>query len=385
MRRLVIIVCFALLVASCSSTPDVVTSESSGSSVTTENTSTMESIPDGTTESFVERTQEYIDAAWDSRLDYNGSGLDEIPDLALESIRYDYGLISDVTVENDSSYNGLAASIEEYEEGLMETDYPSVESDALSEQVMRCDNRIVCIRSYVQVTSGYRIEYITWDHAGEVLRFSDVITDYDLFIDTVSPLILESLGDLDEDVVDEIMSTLINASESQDFVFYMTNDSLSFFVEYCYSDEEGTLVNDSVEVTIPYREYADLFDPQYLPGNGAMIWEDPIAIRDLNSICLSDEYYNSLIGGTFVSYNGHDYAVIKVGSSMVDALAEGESESGESFSYEDYDPPIIAVVDLESNEIVYSEQSSWAELYDHRSLNPFGNCSDAIAFVADHV
>ena len=50
---------------------------------------------------------------------------------------------------------------------------------------------------------------MTWDYGGELLSFSDVIRDYDMFITTVSPLIQESLEDIDGVDAEEVLSSLI--------------------------------------------------------------------------------------------------------------------------------------------------------------------------------
>lgn len=111
----------------------------------------------------------------------------------------------------------------------------------------------------------FNSEYMTWDYGGELLSFSDVIRDYDMFITTVSPLIQESLEDIDGVDAEEVLSSLIYTPDDIDFDFYMTNDSLCFFVDYFMSDDDANVLTDSNMIAVPYREYADLFEPRYLP------------------------------------------------------------------------------------------------------------------------
>ena len=66
-----------------------------------------------------ERTSESIEAAWDSRLDHDGSGLDEIPELLVELDSVNR--ICDISIDNDA-YMDLEESIDEYEATLWESD-----------------------------------------------------------------------------------------------------------------------------------------------------------------------------------------------------------------------------------------------------------------------
>ena len=389
MKRSLLLILVALTIASCSVSPNTVTSESfdlatsTYSSVEETTSDDVSCLPEG-------RTQDVIDEAWESRLDHNGSDLVEIPDVSIS--RYSDEVISYIEVD-PLLYSDLSVSVEDYDHSFRGGDEPDESLRQLDYCVLRCDNRLLSLKAKARIasadaaepTSVDRIDYVTWNYRGEELCFSDVIEDYGYFVDTVSPLIREALNDIDAIDADEILATLLYAPDGVDHEFYMTNDSLCFFVDYSFSDDEGTLVSDSVLVKVPYREYADLFDPQYLPGEGTMIWEDSSELQGVNSVCASEEYYNSLIGGTFISYSGLEYVVVKIQSGMVETLAESAAERGETFVYDDYDPPIVAIVDLESEEIIYFEQSDWNEVYDNRSLHPFGDISDTVAFVEEHV
>ena len=127
------------IISSCSnqSTETSITPSESESITTTTSEATTETTEVTTIEDL--RTQDVIDAAWEARLDYCGSGLDSIP--AVSMLTTDYGYILDVDPEN---YPELAESVDS-----IETDNPLI---------YRCDNRLISFRC----SSGF----ITLDYLG---------------------------------------------------------------------------------------------------------------------------------------------------------------------------------------------------------------------------
>lgn len=368
MKKSVVLILSMCMLAGCSSVDTVPDTSVTEAPTTT----TDETIIEETEADVYERTQEMIDAAWEERLEYNGSGSDEIPELVV--IMDASVCMSDISIDNDV-YTELETAVDEYEAEVYAADV-----DMYRSHVLRCDNRVVCISSQIVKDQDRYTEYITWNYTGERLCFSDVIRDYDVFINTVSPLILESLEDVDDVDAQEILSSLIYATDDVDFEFCMTDDSLCFFVEYSMSDEEGNVISDRSVITVPYREYADLFEPEYLPGDGIMMWEsDYYDIEDTmgHSYAYGD-YYNEVVLGTNVSgLNGRNYMLI-----IMDNSTAAFEVDIDQHCTDDYPCPIIAIYDIDAGEIVYSEEIDWG--VDWQYGNELGSFGDDIAFIEEH-
>jgi hypothetical protein len=152
-------------------------------------------------------------------------------------------------------------------------------------------------------------------------------------------------------------------------------------VDYYTSEDNGNVLTDSAKITIPYREYADLFEPEYLPGDGLMMWfsNDEGIEEIVGQRFTYDEYYNDIVCGTFVNnLNGRDYIVIWMQNS--EAAFEVDIDLA---CADDYQSPILAVYDIDAAEVVYSEPISWG-LYD-RYNTMLGSFSDTLSFIEDHV
>ncbi len=247
----------SVIISSCSN-------QSSESSITsseseTITTTTSETVTETTEVTTIEdlRTQDVIDAAWEARLNYCGSGLDSIP--IVSEMHNEYGYVFSV---DSADYPELAVSVDSIFEGATETVYP---------HIYRCDNRLISFRC----SSGF----ITLDYLGNELELEDIVTDYSYFMATVQPLLEEQYPE-DEDVTD---------IEFQNF--YMTYDSVKFIYKLSVGIDSPN--SQVILITLGYREYADLFNPCYLPGDGVLI--------DYTSGSLN----NSLEWTPFNTYDGY--------------------------------------------------------------------------------
>ena len=146
------------------------------------------------------------------------------------------------------------------------------------------------------------------------------------------------------------------------------------------SDDDANVLTDSNMIAVPYREYADLFEPRYLPGDGIMMWEsnDTEIERIVGQDFTYDDYYDDIYCGTFVTgLNGRDYIVMW----MQNDTAAFEVDIDQS-STDYYQGPILAVYDIEAAEVVYTEPFSWG-VYDRRNTL-LGSFSEIIDLIEEH-
>ena len=293
------------IISSCSnqSTESIITSSESESITTTTSEATTETTEVTTIEDL--RTQDVIDAAWEARLDYCGSGLDSIP--IISEIHNEYGYILNVDSVDypelaesvDSIFVNVAETIRQYSENPDNNTH-------VSSGLKRCDNRLI---SFIKVITNYEFhddgtydvtrdrDYITLDYLGNELELEDIITDYSYFMATIQPLLAEQYPE-DEAVTD------------MEFVdFYMSYDSATFI--YSLSVGLDSPQEQEIRISLGYREYADLFNPCYLPGDGVLIDYQP----DRNSLEWTpfntyDGYYSALGDIIIVmNYNEYNYFV----------------------------------------------------------------------------
>ena len=271
----------SVIISSCSN-------QSSESSITsseseTITTTTSETVTETTEVTTIEdlRTQDVIDAAWEARLNYCGSGLDSIP--IVSEMHNEYGYVFSV---DSADYPELAVSVDSIFEGATETVYP---------HIYRCDNRLISFRC----SSGF----ITLDYLGNELELEDIVSDYSYFMATVQPLLAEQYPE-DEAVTD-----------IEFLYYYMTYDSVTLV----YTLSVGIDSPDSqwISITLGYREYADLFKPCYLPGDGLLIDYFPTNYDLSADWCFDyycDGYYYGFFNPIFVmNYNESNYCVALYG------------------------------------------------------------------------
>ena len=283
-----------------------------------------------------ERTQEMIDAAWDERLNYNGSGLDIIPSVRVNNNITDRW-INEIYVDG-VGYSELSSAVYQSQDDLFEIyDVINNEDIEVYQNVSRCDNRVLGIKTLImdrnhnqQMTRHY--VYQTWDYNGRKLLLNDIVTDYQYFISTVSPLISDALVEFDSVVVSEVISDLYNTNP-EDIDYYLTGNSLNLICEIddVYLNEEPS---EYVIVQVDYRRYADLFNPEYLPGDGLMITVQNLeSVNNRINTLRHDDVYDSPGGSIFLitNYYEHNYNVITYESSyVVEEGAVGNSNTGVS-------------------------------------------------------
>ena len=180
------------------------------------------------------RTQEQIDAAWEARLDYNGSGLEEIPLMNYKGEHY----------SDAPEYDNIYAELTEIKDNIY--------------RVTRCDNRVVSCDGFFE--DGNVIGY-NYDTYGNKLELEDVIVNKSLFdyfvTDYIRNVWYPSLSDHEKRYTTlwEVMDKYEEITDE----WYLTADSLIF------------RINASVHLNISYRLFADFFNPEYLPGDGLMV------------------------------------------------------------------------------------------------------------------
>lgn len=210
-----------------------------------------------------EYTQEDKEAAWESRLGNYGLALSELPELkeceeVFEMCNYDRTCTYKLTIHSfqleEPEYVSINAGIAE----LVEAErrywgnllYRDEEVELL---VSRMDGRVISIRS-----SEYRniLDAVTFDMAtGEKLSCADIFAD----ANTAEAIIAEKL-------VEELQTAgadrqMIRNAE------YFSLESVEGY--HWYLDEEGVVITvgtyHGYSIVLPYREYAYLIQPQYLP------------------------------------------------------------------------------------------------------------------------
>ena len=129
------------------------------------------------------------------------------------------------------------------------------------------------------------------------MEFEDIITDYSYFMATIQPLLAEKYPE--GEVVTDI-----------EYVDYFMNyDSATFIYKLSVGIDSPR--EQTIRITLGYREYADLFNPCYLPGDGVII--DFFSDSYGSNMGLSDrydDYYFMLVDIYIVmNYNESNYCV----------------------------------------------------------------------------
>ena len=298
---------------------------------------TESSIIEEPVETLPPRTQEMIDAAWNERLNYNGSGADNIPVIDFEEVDMDWGYIYRICLDDDA-YPGLSEAVQQ--EQQIGIDYINdVDSSFIVRQykhkINRCDNRVLSIRDWIfmadAVDGGERISdvtYHTWDYSGQELNITDVVTDFTNFVQVVMPLIADAIPEASNVDINEVIEGLIH-SNPDDIDFYLTSSTLNFVCHY-YDDTQGAVV--PVIIRVNYREYADLFNPEYLPGDGLMLSDAYLEERYLGNLTnridfyRHDQEYDSPEGCDWLvsNYRNGNYMIVCYSSSrLIHERADG--------------------------------------------------------------
>lgn len=220
-------------------------------------------------------TQEDLEAAWDSRLGNYGILLTALPEVKAYEEVYE---IQSRTASNLLTINGMQIEGDEYvsinaglaemmEEEKMRYEKEGIDWDTSAYlYVCRLDGRVISVKNnwYLWFSNAATFDMIT----GEQLECEDLFFDKE----TAEALIAEDLVKQVENWYDwgfntsnEIKEQCIEEAES----FTFENDA----VYQWYLDGESMVVTVIVGghryvSMLPYREYAYLFCPQYLPGDG---------------------------------------------------------------------------------------------------------------------
>ena len=302
-KRISMVLISTILLAGCSTVKETeVTSETVTEVTATEATENETEIID--TETTVEitepeetgyiRTQEQIDAAWEARLAYNGNGLEEIPLMNYKGERY----------SDAPEYDNIYAELTEIKDNIY--------------YVTRCDNRVV---SYEGFSINGNLTGYNYDAYGNKLKLEDVIVNKSLFDYFVTDYICNewypNLYDYEKNY-----ATLLEVMDRYEEItdeWYLSADSLVY------------IINANMHLKISYRQFADFFNPEYLPGEGLMIARVTNGGADLqigsSTVTISTEiiygdasydvesYYSEYNGGVWDRYwvqdiDGHNRVVL---------------------------------------------------------------------------
>lgn len=299
-----------------------------------------ESLEDEVTETIVSRSQEIIDSAWDNRLSYYGSGINSIPNIVIEESDVE-GYVYIVNIDDDL-YPNLTDSVRQTQQDYIEI--LNCEPDYIirnyTHEIHRCDNRVLSISNWLFMSDGAEngmriseVTYNTWDYNGRELYLTDIVCDYQCFITNIHSLIMDSLYESGVTDAEMQYDELLHYSSPNDIDFYLTDDSLMLVLN------NDNLINTSnntdqevIRIEIKYKEYADLFNPEYLPSPGLMLSSQDVDIVNVIIDSFShDEIYDSPAAMTFYIQNndGTNYYLVAYESSFVmETRAAGDNGDG---------------------------------------------------------
>ncbi len=239
-------------------------------------------------EELSEVTQEEINAAWESRLLVNKNYSDEIPTITEKDVENEVEIqkldnlcvtIYPIIQISGESYTDLHDSVEVLIKSELEAFTKSV-NGLTPEQVgenASCTFYIRQTRNDVRTLSctlekkihniedevnkmGYTFDSLT----GKKIEFSDIIQDEPRFWNYTKEYILESMKENKSNSAAKYSSMIKEMDEnSSDWIWYLNASGIS--IEFP-RDVMESLGCDAF--TIPYKKCANLFNPEYLPGDG---------------------------------------------------------------------------------------------------------------------
>lgn len=299
----------------------------------------------------IERTQESIEEAWEARLDNTGDYSTELPELNSEIIRDEilyndttpilsvvgykmnisgegYELLSEnveAVVNND--IDEFASCIDEYYDELVAENF---DDNLVLERRQgfgypRVDNRIFCM-SECSVAKNSQHKYYCFDSlTGEQLKLEDIIVDLDTFWDIAIPEI-RAKRVLERPAINDEIRAVINSMDTSEegWAWYLNTTGI-VFVLYDVS---------TYYITLPYKDYADLINVKYLPGDGPIFGE--IAINEITQF--NDDYDISILDGSESNQIEGKPAIIVNGTEELifvsDERVEEEAQYGGDISYD---------------------------------------------------
>ena len=241
-----------------------------------------------------EVTQEEIAAAWDARLTVDREYNEELPNVLLTGTEniFDFpekdgidqffyaqrGYI-EITGDNYRLLSESVANIMDTEKDILFDRMEALDLDEFYEshfscfwgvdKITRVDNRIL---SFVMMNTmadkeieGYTLDVLT----GKKLELSDVIADEERFWIYTKEFIITSIQEDPSIEYNENYEDIVNAMSENRVDWYWYFNASGMVIEF----QEKVIRRYSPEFTIPYKECAHLFYPQYLPGDSAMCGE----------------------------------------------------------------------------------------------------------------
>lgn len=226
-----------------------------------------------------EYTKEDLERAWDNRLGNYGVSLTALPEIEVceDEEKYEipstngednYLLTVRVIQMGGAEYESINAGLAEtMEEERMRYEAEGSWGDTTAAlYICRLDGRVISVKNseYLLFSNAATFDMAT----GEKLACADIFADKD----TAEAIIAENLVAQVENMSDwrfhysnQKREQYVRIAESFSFeneaVYQWYLDGESFVIEV-------TVANEGCLVVLPYREYAYLFKPQYLPGDG---------------------------------------------------------------------------------------------------------------------
>ena len=225
-----------------------------------------------------EYTQEDLESAWNNRLGNYGVSLTALPEIEVceDEEKYEipstnggdnYLLTVRVIQLGGEEYESINAGLAEMmEEERMRYEATGSWGDTTAAlYICRLDGRVISVKNneHLLFANAATFDMVT----GEKLECADIFADKD----TAEAVIAENL-------VAQIENGSFSSISDWDKAQYISKaESFSFEGEIAYQwylDGESVIIaatalpNHCFTVVLPYREYAYLFKPQYLPGDG---------------------------------------------------------------------------------------------------------------------
>ena len=303
------------------------------------------------------RTQENIDAAWEARLQ-------DTTDVDLSAVR-----ITDGKIQVSDEYPELKTAVDEIGEEH-ESIASSFDRDMGRYMITRFDSKCLCfIYRGCNDSSSPLWSYKTYNLQldGSEIKVEDVIIDIDLYCECGAD-ILDNYGAnnyvIEGDIIDvsEVMLGL------RSYQWLMTESSIVF-----YSKHD--------EITgIPYKQTADLINPEFLPSNG-----NRYGISNYGTIEFHDNEF--ITGYEWVPENIDDTLFPSINNTNINYVNE-LAERGYECGYYGYCYPQYLYIDGRSYVYFYGhgmyDDVHFAALYEITDGTPqFLYGSDAESFVND--
>lgn len=271
-----------------------------------------------------EYTQEELAAAWESRHGDYGILLAEFPEITIYdevfAVRHYMGYTDNqLTIHSirmeEAKYASVNAGLAELiEEIRMYYDSRKLYGDKTTELIVcRLDGRVISIKNseYLPISNTATLDMVT----GEKLACAEIFAD----AKTAEAVIAEKLA-----------AELHSCNAGNRMIRNAESFSLESMAGYqWYLDGEGVVITVGVEggtphsITLSYREYAYLFQPQYLPGDGIAYYRsnntgtdhiefNGVIAEDMELSGSNSSYDYSDVVGYYINDGTEEYICISV-------------------------------------------------------------------------